>query len=396
MDVRLSAAEQAEIWDRYEAGQYIRPIARAIGRSHNAVRDLIAKTGGVRPLVPTEWSDARLSLVEREEISRGIAGGESLRHIAQRLGRAPSTVSREVAANGGRFSYRACDVHTLARLGARRPKTAKLAACPRLRGVLEAKLEKRWSPQQIADWLPRAYPKHPEMRVSHETIYMSLFVQGRGALRQELFRSLRQGRALHCPKGARQPSGKGIINDLVIISERPAEIEDRAVPGHWEGDLISDKGHRLGSRPPAAVWLTTERRVPGHAGPRPARPVDAELPAGLRSRRRLSLVLAADRPGPPSATPRVPCPDRRCTIPRWSARQELPPCTGHRCTFLLQLAIAWSCHRRRSPWRPEESTLPASPGSERHSAPPSSYPKRGSKSPQDDPPTVSQVLGSGC
>jgi len=244
MDAWLSAAEQAEIWDRYEAGQYMRPIARAIGRSSNAVRDLIAKTGGVRPLVPTEWSDARLSLVEREEISRGIAGGESLRHIALRLGRAPSTISREVAANGGRLSYRACDAHALARLSARRPKTAKLAACPRLRRVVEAKLEKRWSPQQIADWLPRAYPKHPEMRVSHETIYMSLFVQGRGALRQELYRTLRQGRALRCPKGARQPSGKGIINDMVMISERPAEVEDRAVPGHWEGDLISGKGQR--------------------------------------------------------------------------------------------------------------------------------------------------------
>jgi IS30 family transposase len=244
MEVWLSAAEQAEIWDRYEAGQYMRPIARAIGRSSGAVRDLIAKTGGVRPLVATEWSDARLSLNEREEISRGIAGGESLRHIAQRLGRAPSTVSREVAANGGRLSYRACDAQTLARLGARRPKTAKLAACPRLRRVVEAKLEKRWSPQQIADWLPKQYPKRPEMRVSHETIYMSLFVQGRGALRQELYRTLRQGRALRCPKGARQPSGKGIINDMVMISERPAEIEDRAVPGHWEGDLISGKGQR--------------------------------------------------------------------------------------------------------------------------------------------------------
>src|ERR1700686_3755083 len=116
MEVWLSAAERAEIWDRYAAGQYMRPIARAIGRSSGAVRDLIAKTGGVRPLVPTEWSDARLSLVEREEISRGIAGGESLRQIGARLGRAPSTGSREVAANGGRLSYRACDAHTLARL----------------------------------------------------------------------------------------------------------------------------------------------------------------------------------------------------------------------------------------------------------------------------------------
>jgi len=253
MNMWLSTAEQAEIWDRYEAGQYIQPIARAIGRSSKAVRALITKTGGVRPLVPNEWSDARLSLVEREEISRGIAGGESARRIALRLGRAPSTISREIDANGGRSRYRACEAHTLARLGARRPKRAKLAASPRLRRVVEAKLQKRWSPQQIADWLPREYPLDPEMRVSHETIYMSLFVQGRGALRHELFRCLRQGRALRCPKGARLPSGKGIINDMVMISDRPAEVEDRAVPGHWEGDLVRHealydravmKGHR--------------------------------------------------------------------------------------------------------------------------------------------------------
>jgi IS30 family transposase len=244
LNVWLSTAEQAEVWDRYEAGEYMRPIARAIGRSQGAVRDLITKTGGVRPLVPNEWSDARLSLVEREEISRGIAGGESARCIAMRLGRAPSTISREIGANGGRTRYRACEAHTLARLSARRPKRAKLAACPRLRKVVEAKLQKRWSPQQIADWLPREYPSDPEMRVSHETIYMSLFVQGRGALRHELFRCLRQGRALRCPKGARLPSGKGIMNDMVMISERPAEVEDRAVPGHWEGDLIAGTGQR--------------------------------------------------------------------------------------------------------------------------------------------------------
>jgi transposase, IS30 family len=148
MSVRFSAAEQAEVWDRYEAGEYMRPIARAVGRSQGAVRALIAKTGGVRPLVPTEWSDARLSLVEREEISRGIAGGESARHIALRLGRASSTVSREVKANGGRSSYRACEAHTLARLGARRPKPAKLAACSRLRRVVEAKLESAGRPSR--------------------------------------------------------------------------------------------------------------------------------------------------------------------------------------------------------------------------------------------------------
>jgi len=244
MYVRFSAAEQAEVWDRYEAGEYMRPIARAIGRSQGAVRDLIAKSGGVRPLAPTEWSEARLSLTEREEISRGVAGGESARQIAARLGRAPSTISRELKANGGRGCYRACEAEARARLGARRPKEAKLAACPRLRRVVEAKLEKRWSPWQIADWLPRAFPDDPEMRVSYETIYMSLFVQGRGALRQELFRSLRQGRAMRRPRGKRAPTGKGILNDMVMISERPAEVEDRAVPGHWEGDLIMGKRMR--------------------------------------------------------------------------------------------------------------------------------------------------------
>jgi transposase, IS30 family len=267
--VRFSAAEQAEIWDRYEAGEYMRPIARAVGRSQGAVRDLIATTGGVRPLVPTEWSEARLSLNEREEISRGVAGGESARHIALRLDRAPSTVSREIRANGGRSSYRACEAHTLARLGARRPKPAKLAACSRLRRVVEAKLEKRWSPQQIADWLPGAFPDDPEMRVSHETIYMSLFVQGRGALRHELFRCLRQGRAMRSPKGARQPTGKGIINDMVMISERPAEAEDRAVPGHWEGDLIMGKGMRaIGTLVERSTrYLMLVRLPDGHGAP---------------------------------------------------------------------------------------------------------------------------------
>jgi IS30 family transposase len=269
MNVWMSSAEQAEVWDRYEAGEYMRPIARAVGRSQAAVRSLIAKTGGVRPLVPTEWCDARLSLVEREEISRGIAGGESARQIAASLSRAPSTISREIAANGGRTSYRCCEAETSARRRARRPKSAKLAACPRLRRTVEAKLEKRCSPQQIADWLPEAYPDDPEMRVSHETIYMSLFVQGRGALRHELHRCLRQGQAIRRPKGKRLPTGKGIINDMVLISERPAEVEDRAVPGHWEGDLILGKGQRaIGTLVERSTRYVMLFRLPdGHGAP---------------------------------------------------------------------------------------------------------------------------------
>ncbi|MBV8162598.1 MAG: IS30 family transposase [Acidimicrobiia bacterium] len=245
MYVRFTAAEQSEIWDRHEAGESQRVIARAIGHSQRGVGDYIAKTGGIRPLSPTVWSDARLSLADREEISRGIAGGESCRQIAARLERAASTISREVAANGGRHRYRACDGESSARLRARRPRQAKLTRCPKLRRVVEAKLEKRWSPQQIADWLPDAFPDDPEMRVSHETIYMSLFVQGRGALRKELHRCLRQGRAMRRPRARTNGGfGQGKIRDMVMISERPAEVEDRAVPGHWEGDLLMGKGMR--------------------------------------------------------------------------------------------------------------------------------------------------------
>ena len=269
MNVWMSAAEQDEVWDRYEAGEYMRPIARAVGRSQAAVRSLIAKTGGVRPLVATDWSDLRLCLAEREVISRGIAAGTSARQIAASLGRSPSTISREIAANGGRTRYRCCEAETTARRRARRPKSAKLAACPRLRRTVEAKLEKRWSPQQIADWLPEAFPDDPEMRVSHETIYMSLFVQGRGALRHELYRCLRQGQAIRRPEGKRLPTGKGIINDMVMISERPPEAEDRAVPGHWEGDLILGKGQRaIGTLVERSTRFVMLVRLPdGHGAP---------------------------------------------------------------------------------------------------------------------------------
>ena len=176
----------------------------------------------------------------REEISRGIAQGVSLRCVARKLGRAPSTVSCEVAANGGRLRYRATVAHVASRHRARRPKPAKLTMNSRLREVVEAKLDEWWSPLQISSWLVEAYPGDEEMRVSHKTIYQSLFVQGRGALRKELWRCLRTGRAVRRPQG-RSASTKGQIRDMVMISERPATVEDRAVPGHWEGDLIMGK-----------------------------------------------------------------------------------------------------------------------------------------------------------
>jgi IS30 family transposase len=176
--------------------------------------------------------------VEREEISRGVAAGDSLRMVATRLGRAPSTISRELARNGGRHRYRAHHADRAALRRARRPKPSKLAEHRKLRTVVEEKLAEWWSPQQVVLWLKRTYPDDQEMQVSHETIYLSLFVQGKGALRRELTECLRTGRAYRRPKTRRAPSGKGQIVDPVMISQRPAEVEDRAVPGHWEGDLL--------------------------------------------------------------------------------------------------------------------------------------------------------------
>jgi IS30 family transposase len=179
--------------------------------------------------------------LEREEIFRGVAAGDSLRMVAARLGRAPSTISRELARNGGRVEYRAHRADRTAVRRARRPKPSKLAENHELRRVVEAKLGEWWSPEQVAHWLKRTYPDHQEMWVSHETIYLSLFIQGKGALRRELAECLRTGRAYRRPKTKRAPSGKGQIVDPVMISERPAEVEDRAVPGHWEGDLLMGK-----------------------------------------------------------------------------------------------------------------------------------------------------------
>jgi IS30 family transposase len=244
----LSAAEQDEVWRRWRQGESLRLIARRLGKRGPSVRAFVLQTGGVQRHPPRR-APRCLSMAEREEISRGVAAGEPCRQIAARLGRAPSTVSRELARNGGSHRYRAQAADAAAYQRALRPKAAKLVLRPRLRAVVEAKLALRWSPQQIAGWLPLAYPQDPVMRVSHETIYLSLFVQSRGALRRELQRCLRTGRAMRYPRGKRLPQGRGQLRDVVLISERPAEVEDRAVPGHWEGDLL------LGKRPSAVATL---------------------------------------------------------------------------------------------------------------------------------------------
>ena len=238
--VRFTDAEVVEVWDRWQAGDANRLIGRDLGRSAGSIRAFVESWGGVRPPARRR-SERHLSLVEREEISRGVAAGDSLRSIGVRLGRAASTISRELARNGGRSNYRAHRADRAALRRARRPKPSKLAENPELRGVVEEKLEEWWSPQQVVLWLKRTYPDNQEMQVSHETIYLSLFVQGKGALRRELTDCLRTGRAYRRPKTKRAPSGKGQIVDPVMISESPAEVEDRAVPGHWEGDLLMGK-----------------------------------------------------------------------------------------------------------------------------------------------------------
>ena len=234
---RLSPADIDEIWSRMRAGHAVKPTARSLGLSTSTVRTYLLRCGGIRP-DPRHRAAGRLSFEEREEVSRGLAAGKSLRAIAVGLGRSPSTISREVASNGGRQRYRAASADQHAWSRATRPKPCKLATNPVLAGIVAAKLQRRWSPQQIAGWLKLTYPDGPEMHVSHESIYRTLFVQSRGALRKELTAYLRTGRVIRRVHGVRLPDGRGGRPGIVNISERPAEAEDRAVPGHWEGDLV--------------------------------------------------------------------------------------------------------------------------------------------------------------
>lgn len=234
-------AEQVEqLWTMRATGIPLARVAHQVGVSPISMHAYLLRCGGVRPSPKTRAPD-RLTLTDREEISRGLAAGLSMRTIAAGLNpaRPSSTVSREIARNGGVRRYRAVRADRAAWARARRPKTALLAARPRLRAVVEAKLEdEQWSPQQIAAWLPLEFPADLEMRVSHETIYLSLFVQSRGALRRELQQQLRTHRLMRQPRARKNGSQAGQIPGLVSISERPAEAEDRAVPGHWEGDLL--------------------------------------------------------------------------------------------------------------------------------------------------------------
>src|SRR5256885_2221737 len=229
---RLSAEVVDEIWAGLRAGHAAKPTARALGLSTSTVRAYLQRCGGIRP-APRCRAARRLSFAEREEISRGLAAGHSLREIAAGLGRAASTISREVGGNGGRGRDPAAAADQQAWVRATRPKRCKLATSPVLAGIVAEKLRRRWSPEQIAGWLKLTYPDDPEMQVSHESIYRTLFIQSRGALRKELTAHLRTGRVIRRAQGTRLPDGRGGRPGILHISERPAEAEDRAVPGHW-------------------------------------------------------------------------------------------------------------------------------------------------------------------
>ena len=238
-----TAAQKALMWDRWRDGWTLHQIGQLFDRPHTSIHNILSKTGGIRPPDRRRCATA-LTLAEREEISRALMAGQSMRSVAARLGRAPSTVSREIERNGGQNGYRAvlADEATWAR--ALRPKRCKLVKNRALAGVVADLLRMLWSPEQIAGWLKHTYPNDPSLHVSHETVYRSLFIQARGALKKELMEHLRRTRGMRRSRSYTQKTAiHGQIADAVSISERPASVEDRAVPGHWEGDLVFGSGN---------------------------------------------------------------------------------------------------------------------------------------------------------
>ncbi len=232
-------AQKAEMWDRWQNGESMHEIARSFDRYHSSIQRILTRNGGIRPR-QRKRSPLALTLAEREVISRGLAQQLSLRAIASQLGRSPSTVSREIQRNGGYAAYRASKAEKAAWQRALRPKPCKLASRPALTRVIAMKLQLEWSPEQIAGWLRQRYPQDERYQVSHETIYKSLFIQARGVLKKELLAYLRTERTVRRPRQTTlKGKGLGQIPEAISISERPASVEDRAVPGHWEGDLIA-------------------------------------------------------------------------------------------------------------------------------------------------------------
>ena len=236
--IYYTESQKAIMWDRWQKGESLSQIAQLFDRGHSSIQGVLAETGGIRP-AQRRRSTLALTLAEREEISLGLALGDSIRSIAMLLGRAPSTISREINRNGGPNLYRANWADQAAWDRACRPKTCKLVENRRLARIVAVKLRGQWSPEQIAGWLKYAYPADEDYHVSHETIYRSLYIQARGALKKELLQHLRRTRAMRRSRHHTQKTDThGRITNTVSISERPATVEDRAVPGHWEGDLL--------------------------------------------------------------------------------------------------------------------------------------------------------------
>jgi len=236
--IYYTESQRVLMWERWQKGESLQRIAQLFDRNHSSIQRILAETGGIRPAQRCR-SRLALTLAEREEISRSVAAGHSIRSVAKRLGRAPSTLSREIMRNGGQECYRASKADQAAWDRAHRPKSCKLVQNRALAHLVADKLQCQWSPEQIAGWLKRTYPGDENYQVSHETIYRSLFIQARGALKKELLQHLRRTRAMRRSRHHTQKTGDhGRIIDAVSISERPATVEDRAVPGHWEGDLL--------------------------------------------------------------------------------------------------------------------------------------------------------------
>jgi len=284
MERTRQRAQGDEVWTRWQAGERVGAIARALGVSPTAIGKRLRRLGGLAPARRVR-SPRVLSSAEREDISRGLAAGQSVRLVARHLHRAPSTVSREVRRHGGRARYRACEADAAAWRQAQRPKPCRLATHGRLRRLVTRLLTRRWSPEQIAAWLRRTYPDTPSLHVSHETIYRTLFVQSRGVLKRALLQHLRRGGRLRRPRGpGAMPTGP--LADAVSVRERPATADDRAVPGHWEGDLlagtIDTQVATLVERQSRYVMLV---RLPTKAAPAVAAALARQirtLPAALR------------------------------------------------------------------------------------------------------------------
>ena len=241
--IYYTESQRSLMWDRWQKGDSLQQIAQLFDRNHSSVERILAESGGIRP-AQRRRSRLALTLAEREEISRAVVAGQSIRSIAASLERAPSTISREIKRNGDRETYRASQADQAAWDRAHRPKTCKLVENSALAHIVAGKLQMRWSPEQIAGWLKHTYPDDENDQVSHETIYRSLYIQARGALKKELVQHLRRTRVMRRSRHHTQKTDNhGRITDTVSISERPATVEDRAVPGHWEGDLLCGSGN---------------------------------------------------------------------------------------------------------------------------------------------------------